>query len=48
MIDLTSRGVAIQPIVSLTGEAIQNQVFFTNVRVPKANVVGQVGAGGQR
>jgi alkylation response protein AidB-like acyl-CoA dehydrogenase len=45
LIDLTSPGVAIQPIVSLTGEAIQNQVFFTNVRVPKANVVGQVGAG---
>jgi alkylation response protein AidB-like acyl-CoA dehydrogenase len=45
LIDLTSPGVAIQPIVSLTGEAIQNQVFFSNVRVPKANVVGQVGAG---
>jgi alkylation response protein AidB-like acyl-CoA dehydrogenase len=29
----------------LTGEAIQNQIFFTNVRVPKANVVGQIGAG---
>jgi alkylation response protein AidB-like acyl-CoA dehydrogenase len=45
LIDLTSPGVAIRPIVSLTGEAIQNQVFFTNVRVPKTNVVGQVGAG---
>jgi alkylation response protein AidB-like acyl-CoA dehydrogenase len=45
LIDLTSAGVSIQPIVSLTGEAIQNQIFFTNVRVPKANVVGRVGAG---
>jgi alkylation response protein AidB-like acyl-CoA dehydrogenase len=45
LIDLTSPGVAIRPIVSLTGEAIQNQVFFTNVRVPKANVVGQIGSG---
>ena len=45
LIDLTSPGVGIRPIVSLTGEAIQNQIFFTNVRVPKANVVGQVGAG---
>jgi len=45
LIDLTSPGVAIRPIVSLTGEAIQNQVFFTNVRVPQANVVGQIGSG---
>ena len=45
LIDLASPGITIRPIVSLTGEAIQNQIFFTNVRVPKANVVGQVGAG---
>lgn len=45
LIDLTSPGISIRPIVSLTGEAIQNQIFFTNVRVPKANVVGQIGAG---
>jgi alkylation response protein AidB-like acyl-CoA dehydrogenase len=45
LIDLTSPGVSVRPIVSLTGEAIQNQIFFTNVRVPKANVVGRIGAG---
>ena len=45
LIELTSPGIAIQPIVSLTGEAIQNQIFFTNVRVPKSNVVGEIGAG---
>jgi alkylation response protein AidB-like acyl-CoA dehydrogenase len=45
LIDLRSPGIAIRPIVSLSGEAIQNQVFFTDVRVPKANVVGRVGAG---
>jgi len=45
LIELASPGVTIRPIVSLTGEAIQNQVFFSNVRVPKANVVGEVGGG---
>jgi alkylation response protein AidB-like acyl-CoA dehydrogenase len=45
LIELTSPGIEIRPIVSLTGEAIQNQIFFTNVRVPKANVVGEIGAG---
>jgi alkylation response protein AidB-like acyl-CoA dehydrogenase len=45
LIELTSPGIAIQPIVSLTGEAIQNQIFFTKVRVPKSNVVGEIGAG---
>src|SRR5688572_4181877 len=45
LIELASPGIAIRPIVSLTGEAIQNQVFFTNVRVPKQNVVGQIGSG---
>jgi alkylation response protein AidB-like acyl-CoA dehydrogenase len=45
LIDLTSPGISIRPIVSLTGEAIQHQIFFTNVRVPKANVVGRIGAG---
>jgi len=45
LIDMTSPGVTVRPIVSLTGEAIQNEVFFTNVRVPKGNVVGQIGAG---
>jgi alkylation response protein AidB-like acyl-CoA dehydrogenase len=29
----------------LSGEHIQNDVFFTDVRVPKANVVGKVGEG---
>jgi alkylation response protein AidB-like acyl-CoA dehydrogenase len=45
LIHLTNSGIAIRPIVSLTGEAIQNQVLFTNVRVPKVNVVGQIRAG---
>jgi len=45
LIDMTTPGVEVQPIISLTGEHIQNHIFFTDVRVPKANAVGPVGHG---
>jgi alkylation response protein AidB-like acyl-CoA dehydrogenase len=45
LIDMTTPGVEVQPIVSLSGEHIQNHVFFTDVRVPKANAVGPIGQG---
>ncbi|WP_068876456.1 MULTISPECIES: acyl-CoA dehydrogenase family protein [unclassified Phenylobacterium] len=45
LIDMTTPGVEVQPIISLSGEHIQNHVFFTDVRAPKANVVGRVGEG---
>jgi alkylation response protein AidB-like acyl-CoA dehydrogenase len=45
LIDMTSPGVEVRPIISLTGEHIQNHVFFDAVRVPKENVVGVVGDG---
>jgi alkylation response protein AidB-like acyl-CoA dehydrogenase len=45
LIDMTTPGVEVRPIVSLSGEHIQNEVFFTDVCVPKKNVVGQIGDG---
>ena len=45
LIDMKTPGVEVKPIVSLSGEHIQNEVFFTDVRVPKNNVVGQIGDG---
>ena len=45
LIDMTSPGVRVDPIIMLSGEHIQNSVFFDEVRVPKANVVGQVNDG---
>ncbi|HEY2358845.1 MAG TPA: acyl-CoA dehydrogenase family protein [Phenylobacterium sp.] len=45
LIDMTSPGIEVRPILMLSGEHIQNDVFFTNVRVPKANVVGRIGEG---
>ena len=45
LIDMTTPGVSVNPIIMLSGEHIQNDVFFTDVRVPKANVVGRIGEG---
>jgi alkylation response protein AidB-like acyl-CoA dehydrogenase len=45
LIDMQSAGVSVHPIVSPSGEHIQNSVFFDNVRVPKRNVVGNIGSG---
>lgn len=45
LIDMKTPGIEVQPIISLTGEHLQNQVFFTDVRVPVENVIGQIGAG---
>lgn len=45
LIDMNTPGVKVEPLIMLSGEHIQNQVFFTDVKVPKANVVGKVGEG---
>ena len=45
LIDMNSSGVRVDPIIMLSGEHIQNAVFFDDVRAPKANVVGEVDKG---
>lgn len=45
LIDMTSPGVTVRPIVMSSGEAVQNQVFFDEVRVPIENVVGGLDQG---
>jgi alkylation response protein AidB-like acyl-CoA dehydrogenase len=45
LVDMATPGVEVRPILMLSGEHIQNDVFFTDVRVPKANVVGRIGEG---
>lgn len=45
LIDMDQPGVSVEPLLMLTGEHIQNQVFFDNVKVPKENVVGEVHKG---
>ena len=41
LVDLQSPGITITPIVSLDGQVQQCQVFFDDVRVPVANLVGE-------
>jgi alkylation response protein AidB-like acyl-CoA dehydrogenase len=45
MIDLRSPGVEVRPIAQLNGDDDFAEVFFTDVRVPAANVVGGIGSG---
>lgn len=45
LVDMHSPGVEVRPLRQITGDPEFNEVFFTDVRVPAANVVGEVGAG---
>ncbi len=45
LIDMTSPGVSVRPIANLRGETDFCEVFFTDVRVPVENVVGEIDQG---
>ena len=45
LLDMTSRGVSVQPVYNMTGGHDFNQVYFDNVRVPKSNLVGEENKG---
>lgn len=40
LLEMDTPGIKVEPIITLAGEHEVNQVFFDNVRVPKANRVG--------
>ena len=45
LLEMSSPGVDVRPLVMTSGEEIQTQVFFDEVRVPKTNVIGQIDDG---
>ncbi len=45
LIDMSSPGVETRPIKLISGESPFCETFFTDVKVPKANLVGQVNGG---
>jgi alkylation response protein AidB-like acyl-CoA dehydrogenase len=45
LIDMKSPGITVRPLIQMTGDAGFNEVFFDNVRVPRANLVGELNQG---
>jgi alkylation response protein AidB-like acyl-CoA dehydrogenase len=44
---MDSPGIEVRPLKTMTGHAEFNEVFFTDVRVPKTSIVGERGQGWQ-
>ncbi|MCH1557145.1 MAG: acyl-CoA dehydrogenase family protein [Pseudomonadales bacterium] len=47
LFEMNTPGIDVRPLVDMTGTANFNEVFFTDVRVPKDQIVGQRGQGWQ-
>jgi alkylation response protein AidB-like acyl-CoA dehydrogenase len=45
IVDMRTPGITVRPILSLDGEFHNCEVFYDNVRIPRANVVGALGDG---
>jgi alkylation response protein AidB-like acyl-CoA dehydrogenase len=45
IVDMKSPGVEVRPLRQITGSSDFNEIFFTNVHVPRANAVGGINEG---
>ncbi|MBK5223282.1 MAG: acyl-CoA dehydrogenase family protein [Acidimicrobiia bacterium] len=45
LVPMDQPGIEVRPIKEMTGEALFNEVFFTEARTPRDNVVGEVNNG---
>jgi alkylation response protein AidB-like acyl-CoA dehydrogenase len=47
LVDMKSPGVIVRPLKQITGESEFNEIFFEDLRVPKANLLGPLNQGWQ-
>jgi alkylation response protein AidB-like acyl-CoA dehydrogenase len=47
IVDMKAPGVEVRPLRQITGEAEFNEIFFTDVEVPRENLLGEIGGGWQ-
>jgi alkylation response protein AidB-like acyl-CoA dehydrogenase len=47
IVDMKTPGVEVRPLRQITGEAEFNEIFFTDVEVPRENLLGEIGGGWQ-
>lgn len=45
LLEMSTPGIEVHPLVMTSGEEVQAQVFFDHVRVPKSNVLGEIDDG---
>ena len=45
IVDMESAGVEVRPLRQITGEAEFNEVYFTDTKIPKENILGDLGEG---
>ena len=45
LFEMNTPGIEVHPLVMTSGEEVQAQVFFDGVRVPKANILGNIDEG---
>jgi alkylation response protein AidB-like acyl-CoA dehydrogenase len=47
IVDMHAPGVEVRPLTQITGEAEFNEIFFSDVKVPRENLLGEIGSGWQ-
>lgn len=45
LVDMHTPGVEVRPLRQITGDPEFNEIFFSDVRVPKSNILGEVNGG---